>query len=388
MTILLGASGSGKSVILKLILGLLKPDEGSILVNGEPIERMSEHELLRVRENIGIVFQENALFDSLTVEDNVGYRLVEEHLPEDQVHARVEAVLGFIGLSEFIDRLPSELSGGQRRRVAIARAMAPEPSLVLLDDPITGLDPIIAMLVDDEIIKLRDLQHVTSLFVTHQIRDAFYVATHAAVRADGRVRIVSADAGACPAGDVHGAPPGAHPLRGQRRGPEGVHRSLSPQLPAQHAAALVGRSADRPAPPSATSGYNRRMPITLTPRERAQLKARAHALEPVVQVGQAGLSDTVVAELERALTAHELIKVRIGGADRDARKELAAAICARTGAAEVQSVGKVLVLFRPRPDEEAGRGLTPHRPPTPRTAPSPPLRAAPTVRHSFRSVPG
>ncbi len=95
------------------------------------------------------------------------------------------------------------------------------------------------------------------------------------------------------------------------------------------------------------------MPITLTPRERAQLKARAHALEPVVQVGQAGLSDTVAAELERALTAHELIKVRMGGADRDARKELAAAMCARTGAAEVQSVGKVLVLFRPRPDEDA-----------------------------------
>ena len=198
MTILLGASGSGKSVILKLALGLLKPDEGSILVNGEAIERMSEHELLRVRENIGIVFQENALFDSLTVEDNVGYRLVEQHLPEDQVHARVEAVLGFVGLSEFIDRLPSELSGGQRRRVAIARAMAPEPSLVLLDDPITGLDPIIALLVDDEIIKLRDLQHVTALFVTHQIRDAFYVATHAAVRGDGRVRIVSADPASAP----------------------------------------------------------------------------------------------------------------------------------------------------------------------------------------------
>jgi len=193
MTILLGASGSGKSVILKLILGLLKPDEGSILVNGQPIERMSERELLRVRANIGIVFQENALFDSLTVEDNVGYRLAEEvRLPEEQVHARVEEVLGFVGLGEFIDRLPSELSGGQRRRVAIARAMAPEPALVLLDDPITGLDPIIAMMVDDEIIKLRDLKHVTSLFVTHQIRDAFYVATHRSERSDGRVRIVSA----------------------------------------------------------------------------------------------------------------------------------------------------------------------------------------------------
>jgi len=199
MTILLGASGSGKSVILKLILGLLKPDEGSILVNGEPIERMSERELLRVRANIGIVFQENALFDSLTVEDNVGYRLAEEvRLPEEQVHARVEEVLGFVGLGEFIDRLPSELSGGQRRRVAIARAMAPEPALVLLDDPITGLDPIIAMMVDDEIIKLRDLKHVTSLFVTHQIRDAFYVATHRSERSDGRVRIVSA-------GDEHSA---------------------------------------------------------------------------------------------------------------------------------------------------------------------------------------
>jgi phospholipid/cholesterol/gamma-HCH transport system ATP-binding protein len=194
MTILLGASGSGKSVILKLILGLLKPDEGSILVNGEPIEGMSERDLLRVRANIGIVFQENALFDSLTVEDNVGYRLAEEvHLPEEQVHARVEEVLGFVGLGEFIDRLPSELSGGQRRRVAIARAMAPEPALVLLDDPITGLDPIIALMVDDEIIKLRDLQHVTSLFVTHQIRDAFYVATHRAEPSGGRVRIVTAD---------------------------------------------------------------------------------------------------------------------------------------------------------------------------------------------------
>jgi phospholipid/cholesterol/gamma-HCH transport system ATP-binding protein len=193
MTILLGASGSGKSVILKLILGLLKPDEGSILVNGEPIEGMSERDLLRVRANIGIVFQENALFDSLTVEDNVGYRLAEEvHLPEEQVHARVEEVLGFVGLGEFIDRLPSELSGGQRRRVAIGRAMAHKPDLILFDDPTVGLDPIIAASIDDEIVKLRDFEQVTSIVVTHQIRDAHYIATKAARRTPEGITIVDA----------------------------------------------------------------------------------------------------------------------------------------------------------------------------------------------------
>ena len=193
MSILLGASGAGKSVILKLILGLLRPDAGTILVDGRRIDRMSESQLLQIRADIGMVFQENALFDSLTVAENVGYRLYEESdMREEQVRARVEEVLGFIGLGEFIDRLPAELSGGQRRRVAIARAMAPRPSLLLFDDPTTGLDPIIATTVDDEIVKLRDLEHVTSILVTHQIRDAFYIATHTAVSADGRVRIVSA----------------------------------------------------------------------------------------------------------------------------------------------------------------------------------------------------
>ncbi len=193
MRILLGASGSGKSVILKLILGILRPDTGRILVNGERIDRMSERDLLRVRGDIGMLFQESALFDSLTVEENVGYRLSEEaHLPADQVGARVAEVLGFIGLGEYTDRLPSELSGGQRRRVAIARAMAAKPGLLLFDDPTTGLDPIIATTVDDEVIKLRDLQHATSILVTHQIRDAFYVATHQAVRTEGRLRIVPA----------------------------------------------------------------------------------------------------------------------------------------------------------------------------------------------------
>jgi phospholipid/cholesterol/gamma-HCH transport system ATP-binding protein len=142
-----------------------------------------------------MMFQENALFDSLTVAENVGYRLYEEtDMPDDEVRKRIEEVLGFVGLSEHIDRMPSGLSGGQRRRVAIARAMAARPNLVLLDDPTTGLDPITATTIDDQIVKLRDLHQVTSIVVTHQIRDAFYVATHEAVRANGRVQIRAADA--------------------------------------------------------------------------------------------------------------------------------------------------------------------------------------------------
>jgi phospholipid/cholesterol/gamma-HCH transport system ATP-binding protein len=192
MTIILGESGVGKSVTLKLILGLLCVDEGMIRVNGVRIDNMPEPELIRVRGNIGMVFQELALFDSLTVAENVGYRLSEEMgWPADKVSARVEDVLGFIGLAEFIDRMPSELSGGQRRRVAIARAVAPKPSLILFDDPTTGLDPIIASTVNDEIVKLRDLEGVTAIFVTQQVRDAFYIATHHAVRKDdGTIDII------------------------------------------------------------------------------------------------------------------------------------------------------------------------------------------------------
>jgi phospholipid/cholesterol/gamma-HCH transport system ATP-binding protein len=194
MTILLGPSGAGKSVTLKLTLGLLRPDGGRIFVNGERIDSMPERDLMRVRTDIGMLFQESALFDSLTVAENVGYRLYEEtDMPPDQVRRRVEEVLGFFGLEEYIDRMPSALSGGQRRRVAIARAMAAKPGLLLLDDPTTGLDPITATTVDDEIVKLRDLEHVTAIAVTHQIRDAFYVASHEAVRTGGGVQIVSAN---------------------------------------------------------------------------------------------------------------------------------------------------------------------------------------------------
>jgi phospholipid/cholesterol/gamma-HCH transport system ATP-binding protein len=193
MNILLGASGAGKSVVLKLVLGLLRPDAGAILVHGQRVDRMTERDLMHLRGNIGMVFQENALFDSLTVAENVGYRLYEEtDMPADQVRSRIQEVLGFIGLGEYIDRMPSELSGGQRRRVAIARAMAAKPDLLLFDDPTTGLDPIIATTVDDEIVKLRDLGHVTSVVVTHQIRDAYYVATHEAVSTDGRPQILVA----------------------------------------------------------------------------------------------------------------------------------------------------------------------------------------------------
>jgi phospholipid/cholesterol/gamma-HCH transport system ATP-binding protein len=196
MRILIGSSGAGKSVILKLILGLLRPDAGEIFVHGRRIDNLPERELLQVRGEVGMLFQENALFDSLTVDENVGYRLYEEtRTPRREVRARVEEVLTFIGLGDYIDRMPATLSGGQRRRVAIARAMVARPRLLLVDDPTTGLDPIIATTVDDEIVKLRDLQHVSCLVVTHQIRDAFYIATHMARAAGGRVEVVPVDDG-------------------------------------------------------------------------------------------------------------------------------------------------------------------------------------------------
>jgi len=192
--IFLGASGAGKSTILRLALGLLKPDGGRIFVNGEQIDGMNEDELMAVRADLGMVFQEGALFDSLTVRENVGYKLFEElQWPIDRANARVEEVLGFVGLHQFIDRMPSELSGGQRRRVAIARAMAAKPRILLYDEPTTGLDPITCLTVDEEIVKLRDLEGVSSVLVTHQLRDAFFVAEHAATRRNGDVTFEKAD---------------------------------------------------------------------------------------------------------------------------------------------------------------------------------------------------
>jgi phospholipid/cholesterol/gamma-HCH transport system ATP-binding protein len=193
--IILGASGAGKSITLKILLGLLKPDSGEVWVNGRRVDNLSEDEMIHVRGDLGMVFQEGALFDSLTVRENVGYKLYEEtDMPIEEVDRRVQEVLGFVGLAEFTDRMPSALSGGQRRRVAIARAMAAKPKILLYDEATTGLDPITATTVDDEMIKLRDFENVSSIIVTHQLRDAFYVATRRAIRRGSAVEVGPAEA--------------------------------------------------------------------------------------------------------------------------------------------------------------------------------------------------
>jgi len=194
-TIILGASGAGKSIILKILMGLMKPDGGAVLIDGRRVDQLDGTETMRVRDDVGMVFQDGALFDSLTVRENVGYRLDEEtDMASAKVDARVVALLGFMDLSDYINRMPAELSGGQRRRVAIARAMASHPKVLLYDEPTSGLDPLTATTVNDEIIKLRDLELVTSIIVTHQLRDAFYLATHQAVRETGTIHIVTAAA--------------------------------------------------------------------------------------------------------------------------------------------------------------------------------------------------
>src|SRR5688572_208094 len=191
--IILGGSGVGKSTVLRLILGLLKPDGGRIYINGRQIDHLDERDLMSVRDDLGMVFQEGALFDSLTVRENVGYKLFEEtSIPIPRVDDRVREVLGFVGLGEYFLRMPSELSGGQRRRVAIARALAARPKILFYDEPTTGLDPITAVTIDDEIIKLRDLEEVSALLVTHQLRDAFYIASTEAVRDGNEVKFVPA----------------------------------------------------------------------------------------------------------------------------------------------------------------------------------------------------
>ncbi len=175
--IVLGGSGSGKTTILRLILGLLQPDQGSVLVHGTEVRGMGEQRLRELRLKIGMVFQEGALFDSLSVGENVGYRLSEERChTEDEIEARVRELLGFVGLQPFYERRPSELSGGQRRRVAVARALAGQPKIMLFDEPTTGLDPITSTTITDLIVKARDLDRVSSILVTHQLRDAFNVA--------------------------------------------------------------------------------------------------------------------------------------------------------------------------------------------------------------------
>jgi len=175
---ILGPAGCGKSVLLKLANGLLGPDSGSIRIFGKDITKMRESDLYKLRAHIGMVFQESALFDSLNVEDNVAYRLHEEGVPNEESHARVVEALKFVELSQAIQKYPSELSGGMRRRVSIARAIISGPDLILYDSPTGGLDPITSTTIIELVMKQRDVSHTTSLLVTHRLQDAFVLATH------------------------------------------------------------------------------------------------------------------------------------------------------------------------------------------------------------------
>jgi phospholipid/cholesterol/gamma-HCH transport system ATP-binding protein len=176
---LFGVAGSGKSLILKLALGLIRPDSGRIVVLGEDITQMPEEQLFALREKIGMVFQESALFDSLTVKENVAFRLMEEHgVYDDEIDRRVREVLRFVELEHTLDLYPSELSGGMRRRVAIARALITHPELLLYDSPTGGLDPVTSTTIVELIVKQRDVSKTSALMVTHRLQDAFMMATH------------------------------------------------------------------------------------------------------------------------------------------------------------------------------------------------------------------
>ncbi len=179
--VVLGGSGTGKSTIINLILGLIKPDSGEIYIDGEEITGLDDMELMHLRKKIGMVFQEGALFDSLSVYENVAYRLHEQNVPEDEVEHEVVRMLRFVGLEEAIDKMPIELSGGMRRRVGIARALVGNPRIVLFDEPTAGLDPPTARTICELAIKLRDLEDVSSIFVTHEMNNLEYLASEYAV---------------------------------------------------------------------------------------------------------------------------------------------------------------------------------------------------------------
>ncbi|MEZ5347036.1 MAG: ATP-binding cassette domain-containing protein [Pyrinomonadaceae bacterium] len=179
--IILGRSGSGKSTIIRLVLGLTKPDDGEILIDGEDITYLTEAEMMQVRNKIGMVFQEGALFDSIPVYDNVGYRLHEKGIAEDIVEEKVKQMLSFVDLEDAIAKMPSELSGGMRRRVGIARALVGDPQIVLFDEPTAGLDPPTARTICELAIKLRDIQDVSSIFVTHEMNNLEYLSSEYAI---------------------------------------------------------------------------------------------------------------------------------------------------------------------------------------------------------------
>lgn len=175
--ILLGIAGSGKSTILKLALGLLKPDSGRIDVLGQDVTASKEEDLFELRRRVGMVFQEGALFDSLTVKDNVAYRLREEHVDEGEIDKRVREALRFVELEHTLEKFPSQLSGGMRRRVAIARAIINNPEVILYDSPTGGLDPITSTRIIELVVKQRDVMQTTALLVTHRLQDAFVLAS-------------------------------------------------------------------------------------------------------------------------------------------------------------------------------------------------------------------
>ena len=173
-----GVAGSGKSTLLKLAMGLMRPDSGRIFVLGEEVSSMSEQELFDLRRRVGIVFQESALFDSLKVYENVAFRLMEEHTPPEEIEQRVREVLRFVELERTYDMFPSELSGGMRRRVAIARAIITQPEVILYDSPTGGLDPVTSNTIVELIMKQRDVYKTSALMVTHRLQDAFTMATY------------------------------------------------------------------------------------------------------------------------------------------------------------------------------------------------------------------
>ena len=184
-----GVAGSGKSTILKLALGLLKPDSGRIRLLGEEITEMGEDQLFVLRQRVGIVFQESALFDSLTVRENVAFRLLEEaNLPENEIEDRVREALSFVELEDTVDMYPSELSGGMRRRVGIARTIITHPEVLLYDSPTGGLDPVTSNTIIELVVKQRDVYKTSSLLVTHRLQDAFTMGTHYFDRTENKMK--------------------------------------------------------------------------------------------------------------------------------------------------------------------------------------------------------
>jgi phospholipid/cholesterol/gamma-HCH transport system ATP-binding protein len=188
--IILGPAGCGKSVLMKLTNGLICPDSGTIQVFGQDVTKMREVDLYKLRERIGMVFQESALFDSLSVEENVAYRLHEDGVPEEESHRRVVEALKFVDLEHAIDKFPSELSGGMRRRVSIARAIITGPDLILYDSPTGGLDPITSTTIVELVVKQRDVSHATSLLITHRLQDAFTLAMNRFNQKTGRMELI------------------------------------------------------------------------------------------------------------------------------------------------------------------------------------------------------